>query len=97
MPIQLLVFNSSPTLMGAPYQPQGELKWLHTPRGSVPRILNEADVLANMIKNGRVRALQTLEKEIDILVTLFFPRQYSMSKKNSISLCYQINRIPGTN
>ena len=39
--------------------------------GSTPRILNEVDVLASMIKNGRDRALQTLGKEPDNLVTPF--------------------------
>ena len=35
-PIQLLIFNSSPTLVGALYQPQGVLEWLHTLMGGAP-------------------------------------------------------------
>ena len=71
IPIQFLIFNSSPTLVGALYQPQGMLEWLHTPMGSAPRILNEVDALTSMIKNGRDRALKTLEKEPEILVSPF--------------------------
>ena len=44
-PIQLLIFNSSPTLVGDLYQPQGVLEWLHTQMGGAPRILNELDAL----------------------------------------------------
>ena len=35
-PIQLLIFNSSPTLVGDLYQPQGVLEWLHTLMGGAP-------------------------------------------------------------
>ena len=39
--------------------------------GGSPQILNEVDALSSMIKNGRDRALQTLGKDPDILVTSF--------------------------
>jgi hypothetical protein len=39
--------------------------------GGTPQIFNEVDAFASMIKNGRDRALQTLRKEPDILVTSF--------------------------
>ena len=68
-PVQLLISNSSPTLVGALYQPQRVLEWLHTLIGSAHRILHEVDALTNMSKNGRDRALQTPGKEPDILVT----------------------------
>lgn len=48
--IQLLIFNSSPILLGALYQPQGVLEWLDTLMGVAPQILNEVEVLASMIK-----------------------------------------------
>ena len=35
-PIQLLIFNFSPTLVGTLYQPPGVLEWLHTPIGDTP-------------------------------------------------------------
>ena len=70
-PIQLLIFNFSPTLVETLYQPPGVLEWLHTPMGGAPRILNEVDALTTMIKNGRDTAVQTLGKEPDILVTPF--------------------------
>jgi hypothetical protein len=57
--------------VGDLYQPQGVLEWLHTLMGGAPWILNEVDTLASMIKNGRDRALQTLGKEPDNLVTPF--------------------------
>jgi len=50
VPIQLLIFNTFPTLRGTH---QGVMEWLHTPMGGVHQILNEVDVLVGMIKNGR--------------------------------------------
>jgi hypothetical protein len=43
--------------VGALYQPQGVLEWLHTLMGGTPQILNEVDVLDSMIKIGRDKAL----------------------------------------
>lgn len=34
--VQLLIFNTSPTLMGALHQPAGVLEWLHMPVGELP-------------------------------------------------------------
>jgi hypothetical protein len=36
IPIQLFIFNSSCTPVGALYQPQDVLEWLHTPMGGAP-------------------------------------------------------------
>ena len=36
LPVQLLIFNTTPTLMGVLYQPTGVLEWLYTPIGGAP-------------------------------------------------------------
>lgn len=94
-PIQLLIFNSSPTLVGSLYQPQGVLEWLHTPMGGAPQILNEVDALTSMIKNGRDRALQTLGKEPDILVTLFSLSDIQLLINNHSCFAISLIGFPG--
>lgn len=95
VPVHLLIFNSSPTLVGALYQPQGVLEWLHTPMGGAPRILNEVDALANMIKNGRDRALQILGKEPDVLVTPFSLSDVQWLIKNHTHFAISLIGFPG--
>ena len=96
-PIQLLIFNSSPTLVGALYQPQGVLEWLHNPMGGTPQIFNEVDAFASMIKNGRDTAVQTLGKRTWHSCHPLLPLWHSVDYQKSLLLCYQLNRIPRTN
>jgi hypothetical protein len=58
-PVQLLLFNPSPTLMVAFYPLQGVLECLHTPIGSTARLLTKVYALGSMIRQGRDRVLQT--------------------------------------
>ena len=81
--------------MGTLYQPPGVLEWLHTPMGGAPRILNEVDVLASIIKNGRDRTLQTLGKEPDIFVIPFSLSDIQWLIKNHSHFAISLIGFPG--
>lgn len=95
IPVHLLIFNFSPMLVGALYQPQGVLKWLHSPMSGAHRILNEVDALDNVIKNGRDRTLQNLREETDILVTTFSLSDIEWLIKNHAHSAISLIRFPG--
>ena len=63
--------------------------------GSTPRILNEVDVLASMIKNGRDTAVQTLGKEPDILVIPFSLSDIQWLINNHSCFTVSLIGVPG--
>lgn len=94
-PVQFLLFNSSPTVVGAIFQPQGVIEWLHTPVGGAPRVLTEIDALASMIRQGRDRTLQILGKEPDILVTPFSLTDIQWLMRNHSSFAFSLLNFSG--
>jgi hypothetical protein len=63
--------------------------------GGAPRILNEVDVLASIIKNGRDRTLQTLGKEPDIFVIPFSLSDIQWLIKNHSHFAISLVGFPG--
>jgi hypothetical protein len=80
--------------MGALYQSQRVHECLHTQVSGIPKILTVIDALTVMIWNGRDRAMQTLGKEPEILVT---PSLYNIQwlLRNHFHFAISLIEFPG--